>query len=395
MNAVYPWVRLKPQRPERLNHPWVFAGEIEDIADSADPGSVVRVSDARGRFQGMAMLNPRSKITLRYLTPRDEVIDALWWEERISQAVERRRRLPALDRTNALRLINAEADGLPALIVDRYADVLVFQMPALGLEPWREVILGALWSLQDVRSIWERSDLHARELEGLELRSGLAAGAEPPSLVEVVEGTARLLVDVRQGQKTGMFLDQRRSRQVVGDYVEGGRVLNCFSYSGGFGVHAGLAGANEVINVDSSSAALDLAEQNMSLNGLDPLHRAVEANCFDLLRRWSDDGERFDLVVLDPPAFTKSRAAVPGALRGYKEINLRAMRMLNPMGILVTCSCSQHIDDLTFKAMLAGAASDARRELRILEQRGQGPDHPELPRAPETHYLTCIIAEVE
>jgi 23S rRNA (cytosine1962-C5)-methyltransferase len=395
MNVVYPWVRLKPQRPERLNHPWVFAGEIEDIADNADPGSVVRVSDARGRFLGMAMLNPRSKITLRYLTARDEAIDALWWEERITQAIERRRRLPALEHTNALRLINAEADGLPALIVDRYADVLVFQMPALGLEPWREVIVRALWDRQDARTIWERSDLHVRELEGLEQRSGLAAGAEPPPLVEVVEGTARLLVDVRQGQKTGMFLDQRRNRQALGDYVEGGRVLNCFSYSGGFGVHAGLAGAGEVINVDSSSAALDLAEQNMALNGLEPLHRPVEANCFDLLRRWSDDGERFDLVVLDPPAFTKSRAAVPGALRGYKEINLRAMRMLNPMGILVTCSCSQHIDDLTFKAMLAGAAADARRELRILEQRGQGPDHPELPRAPETHYLTCIIAEVE
>ncbi|MGH2388912.1 MAG: class I SAM-dependent rRNA methyltransferase, partial [Chloroflexota bacterium] len=276
MNSVYPWVRLKPQRPERLNHPWVFAGEIDDISRDADDGGVVRVSDARGRFLGMAMLNTRSKITLRYLTARDEEIDAYWWEERIAQAAARRRRLPTTDHTNALRLVNAEADGLPALVVDRYADVLVFQMPALGLEPWREVIVGALRNLPEVRSVWERSDLSVRELEGLEQRSGLAAGAEPPPLIEVFEGSARLLVDVRRGQKTGMFLDQRRNRFAVGDYAEGGRVLNCFSYSGGFGVHAGLAGAREVINVDSSSAALDLAEQNMALNGLDAVQQAME-----------------------------------------------------------------------------------------------------------------------
>ncbi len=395
MSNVYPWVRLKPQRPERLNHPWVFAGEIADIARDASNGDVVQVSDARGRFLGMAMLNTHSKITLRYLSPNEEDIDSAWWERRIAEAVARRRRLPTLDHTNALRLVNAEADGLPGLIVDRYADVLALQMPALGLEPWREVIIGALAAIPGVNTVWERSDLSVRELEGLEQRSGLVAGVEPPALVEVFEGSARLLVDVRRGQKTGMFLDQRRNRVAAAGYAEDCRVLNCFSYSGGFAVHAALAGAREVINVDSSPAALDLAEDNMALNGLAAVHRAVEANCFDLLRAWSDEGEHFDLVILDPPAFTKSRATVPGALRGYKEINLRAMRMLNPMGILVSCSCSQHIDDQTFKAMLADAAADAGREIRILEERGQGPDHPELPRAPETHYLTCVIAEVE
>jgi 23S rRNA (cytosine1962-C5)-methyltransferase len=395
MSNGYPWVQLKPQRPERLHHPWVFAGEIADLSRDACDGDVVRVSDARGRLLGIAMLNTHSKITLRYLSPTEEEIDSLWWERRIVEAVTRRRRLPKTDHTDALRLVNAEADGLPGLIVDRYADVLVLQMPALGLEPWREVIVATLTALPGVNTIWERSDLSVRELEGLEQRSGLVAGVEPPALVEVFEGSARLLVDVRRGQKTGMFLDQRRNRLAAGGYAEDSRVLNCFSYSGGFGVHAALAGAREVINVDSSAAALDLAEENMALNGLAAVHRAVEANCFDLLRHWSDENERFDLVVLDPPAFTKSRAAVPGALRGYKEINLRAIRMLAPMGILITCSCSQHIDDHTFKAMLANAAADAGREIRILEERGQGPDHPELPRAPETHYLTCIIAEVE
>ena len=223
-----------------------------------------------------------------------------------------------------------------------------------------------------------------RELEGLERRSGLLAGEDPPDLVEIAEGPARLLVDVRGGQKTGMFLDQRRNRAAAAGYAEGARVLNCFAYSGAFGVHAGLGGAAEVTNADISLAACELAERNMALNSLQDRHEALEANCFDLLREWSDHGDRFDLVILDPPAFTKSRSAVEGALRGYKEINLRALRLLRPGGTLVTCSCSQHIDDATFKAMLLDAARDARREVRLLEQRGQGPDHPVLLRAPET-----------
>ena len=225
--------------------------------------------------------------------------------------------------------------------------------------------------------------------------SGLVAGREPPPLVEVREGVARLLVDVREGQKTGMFLDQRRNRAAAAIYARGASLLNCFSYSGAFGVHAGLAGAARVINVDISAAACQLAERTMELNGLADRHEAIEANCFDLLRDWSAGTERLDMVILDPPAFTKSRSAVEGALRGYKEINLRAMRLLRPGGILVTCSCSQHIDDPTFKAMLQDAAHDARREVRLLEQLGQGPDHPVLLRAPETQYLICVIAEIE
>jgi len=390
-----PWVGLRPQRPERLGHSWVFAGEIAEISRDAADGDVVRVGDARGRLLGQAMLNTQSKITLRFLSPNDEEIDASWWANRMTEAIARRRRIPDVDRTNALRLINGEADGLPGLIVDRYAGVLVVQMLALGLELWREVIVGTLRDLPYAESIWERSDVHVRELEGLEQRTGLLAGVEPPPLVEVFERRARILVDVREGQKTGMFLDQRRNRMAAAGYANGCRVLNCFSYSGGFAVHAALAGAREVIDVDASAPALDLAARNMALNGVADRHRVVEANCFDLLREWSDSDDRMDLVILDPPAFTKSRATVPGALRGYKEINLRAMRLLRRNGILVTCSCSQHVDDQTFRAMHLDAAYDARRELRILEQHGQGPDHPQLPRAPETRYLTCVIAEIE
>lgn len=390
----YPEVRLRHQRPERLGHPWVFAGEVAHVPVGVPDGSVVRVLDPAGHLLGTAYLNTNSKITLRYLSPTDQQIDEEWWYVRLEAALARRAALPRVDSTDALRLVNAEADGLPGLIVDHYADTLVVQLLALGLEPWREVLIEALWDLARPETIWERSDVAVRELEGLERRSGLLAGREPPPLLEVFEGPARLLVDVREGQKTGMFLDQRRNRQAVATYAQGARVLNCFAYSGAFGVHAGLAGAREVINADISAAACDLAEQNMALNGLAEYHRAIEANCFDLLRSWSDGPERLDMVILDPPAFTRSRGAVEGALRGYKEINLRAMRLLHPGGILVTCSCSQHIDDPTFKAMLREAAHDARREVRLLEQRGQGPDHPVLLRAPETQYLICIIAEV-
>ena len=233
-----------------------------------------------------------------------------------------------------------------------------------------------------------------RELEGLDRRAGLLAGREPAPLVEVFEGAARLLVDVREGQKTGMFLDQRRNRFATATYARDARLLNCFAYSGAFGVHAALADASEVVNADISGAACALAEQNMALNGVANRHQAIETNCFDLLRSWSDGSDRLDMVILDPPAFTKSRNAIEGALRGYKEINLRALRLLRAGGILVTCSCSQHIDNQTFKTMLQDAAQDARREVRLLEQHGQGPDHPVLLRAPETQYLICIIAEV-
>ena len=394
MNAFSALVRLKRQKPERLGHPWVFAGEIAHIPELIADGDIVRVLDVAGGLLGSAYINRRSKITLRYLTRNDEAIDGQWWYDHLAAAIDRRAWLPDVDGTNAVRLINAEADGLPGLIGDQYSDVLVVQFLALGLEPWRELLIEALVDLTRPTAIWERSDVSVRELEGLEQRSGLLAGREPPPLVEVFERDARLLVDIRAGQKTGMFLDQRRNRVAAATYARGARVLNCFAYSGAFGVHAGLAGATDVVNVDISGAACDLANRNMALNGLSERHQSIVANCFDLLRELSDRETRFDVVILDPPAFTKSRSTVDGAIRGYKEINLRAMRLLDSGGILVTCSCSQHIDDYLFKQMLGDAARDAHKYLRIFEQRGQGPDHPVLLSAPETQYLICVIAEV-
>jgi 23S rRNA (cytosine1962-C5)-methyltransferase len=391
--SEYVPVRLRLQRPERVGHPWVFAGEIAHIPDGARDGDVVRVLDSTGQSLGLAYLNRTSKITLRYLSRTAERIDEQWWYDRLAEALDRRATLPRLDHTNAMRLVNAESDGLPGLVVDQYAGVLVVQLLALGLEPWRSVLIDSLFELVRPDTIWERSDVSVRDLEGLPRTSGLLAGHQPPDLVQVREGPARLLVDVRAGQKTGMFLDQRRNRMAAATYAEGANVLNCFAYSGAFSCHAGLAGARHVINADISDVACDLAERNMALNGLADRSESIEANCFDLLRDLSDGSRRFDLVILDPPAFTKSRDAIEGALRGYKEINLRAMRLLRPGGILVTCSCSQHIDDATFMSMLRSAAHDAHREVRVLEQRGQGPDHPCLLQAPETRYLISVIAQ--
>jgi 23S rRNA (cytosine1962-C5)-methyltransferase len=392
--AGVPSARLRPRRPERVDHPWVFAGEIDRLDHHARDGDIIRVQDARGHVLGMAYLNTRSKITLRLLTLYEEPIDAAWWLGRLAAALARRRHLLQLDHTNALRLVHAEADGLPGLIVDRYGDVLVVQMLTLGLEPWREVLIEGLWELVRPRTIWERSDVPVRTLEGLEPRAGLLAGAQPPALLEVLEGRARLLVDVRRGQKTGMFLDQRRNRYAVATYAAEAAVLNCFAYSGGFSVHAALSGARMLIDVDSSEDACALADQNLALNGAADRHESIAANCFDLLREWSVQGRQFDLVILDPPAFTKSRSSLDSALRGYKEINLRALHLLRSGGILVTCSCSQHVNNLLFKEMLRDAAQDAHCDVRVLEQRGAGPDHPFLLRAPETAYLTCLIAEV-
>ena len=390
----YVSVRLKPQRPERIGHPWVFAGEISYIPAEVADGDIVVVQDSLGHATGIAYLNRASKITLRYLAHEVVQVDDQWWYDRLARAVRQRDMLRHVDRTDALRLVNAESDGLPGLIVDQYAGVLVVQFLALGLEPWRDVLVDALLDLTRPDAIWERSDVSVRDLEGIERRSGLLAGREPADLVEIREGRARLLVDVRSGQKTGMFLDQRRNRAAVANYAGGASVLNCFAYSGAFGVHAGLADARHVINADISATACALAERNMALNMLADRSESIEANCFDMLRDFSDNDRHFDMVILDPPAFTKSRDTVDSALRGYKEINLRAMRLLVEGGILVTCSCSQHVDDATFKTMLRGGARDARREVRILEQLGQSPDHPTLLHVPETDYLICVIAEV-
>lgn len=378
---------LKARRPERARHPWIFQGEIASLPESVADGEILRVLDHRGRFFALAYVNRRSKIVLRVLAWDDEPVDDGFWHRRLARAIEARGRL---DADAGMRLINAEGDGVPGLVVDRYAGWLVMQISTLGIDRAREPIVRALVELASPRGIYERSDVPERALEGLEPKTGVVAGAAPPDLVEIGEGAARLLVDVVRGQKTGLFLDQRLNRQAAAAYAEGRRVVNCFAYTGAFSVHASLADASEVVNIDISAEACRLAERNLALNHCVNTSVLV-ANCFDWLRTASDAGEKFGMVILDPPAFARGRSALAGAVRGYKEINLRAIKLLEPGGVLVTCSCSRPVTRELFGDIVREAARDARREMQFLDQRGLPPDHPVLLGAPETDYLKCFI----
>jgi len=378
---------LKERRPERLRHPWIFQGEIGSLADTVADGQPLRVLDHRRRFFAMAYCNRRSKITLRVLSWKDEAIDASWWRQSIVSAIGRR---GDLSPRAAVRLVNAEGDGLPGLVVDRYAAWLSIQLSTLGADVARDWISQALVDTLGPDGVYERSDVSERELEGLPRRTGPLAGGSPPELVEIDEGPARLLVDIAHGQKTGLFLDQRVNRQVAAAYARGRTVANCFAYSGGFSVHAALAGASAVTSIDISANACRLAARTMELNGLSD-SSIVEANCFDWLRRADDEGARYGMIVLDPPAFARGKSTIEGAVRGYKEINLRAIKLLEPAGILVTCSCSRPIGLDEFVGIVRAAGNDAGRELQLLEERTQPPDHPVLLNAPETSYLKCLV----
>jgi 23S rRNA (cytosine1962-C5)-methyltransferase len=379
--------RLRPRRPERVRHPWIFEGEIAELPQDVKDGEVTAVLDHRGVFLARAYCNRRSKIVLRVLTWQDEPVDASWWKRRVSEALARRGPLPA---GGAMRLINAEGDGLPGLVVDAYARWLAVQISTLGIETARATIVEALTESYAPDGIYERSDVPERELEGLQQRTGALAGEPPKEKIEIVEGSARLLVDIERGQKTGLFLDQRLNRAAAAEYSRDRSVVNCFAYSGGFSVHAALAGARAVTSVDISADACRLARENMSLNGF-PDSEIVEANCFTYLRDASDAGKTFGQIILDPPAFARGKATLESATRGYKEINLRAIKMLEPGGVLVSCSCSRPLSPRDFLGVLWSAAADAGRSMQIVEERGHPPDHPVSLDAPETSYLKCVI----
>ena len=383
---------LFPGREKRVysGHPWVFRSDIERVKGQADPGDVVRVVSARGRFLAMALYNPHSQITLRILTVKEETVDASFIRRRVKEAVDYRRLFADL---HSCRLIFAESDRLPALIVDSFGDVLVLQCLSLGMERFKQAVVEALVEEMSPRGIYERNDVPVRRLEGLEETTGLLYG-EVPDRVEMCENGVRFLVDVKQGQKTGFFLDQKENRAAIAPFVKGGRVLDCFTHTGSFALHAGHYGAGEVTGVDISGYACAFASENARLNRLEDRVKFVEANAFDLLAEKSRAGEKYDVVILDPPAFTKTRSQVESASRGYKEINLRAMKMVREGGFLVTCSCSQHILPPAFQDIVRDAAHDARVHLRQAEFRTQGRDHPILPAAPETQYLKCGIYQV-
>lgn len=385
---------LKPQRIHRIRagHPWVFAGEVQKVSGQEAPGEIVQVKDAKGKFIGLGMVNPHSNILVRLLTRQEEVIDDAFWRRRIDEAIALREAY--VTGTDAYRLIHSEADGLPGLVVDRYGDFLSVQILAMGIETRKDLILERLVERLQPKGIFERSDVSVRKLEGLSERKGVLWGEAPPENLMIHEGPYRLHVDLPGGQKTGFFLDQRPNRLRVGELAKGRRVLNAFSYSGGFTMAAALGGASEVVSVDISAEAIALGEANAKLNDVADRCQWVTANAFDFLREQERAKEVYDLIILDPPAFTKSKESIPGAIRGYKEINLRAIRMLRPGGMLVSASCSHHMDSETFVSVIQDAANDSGRRLRQLDLRGAGMDHPVLPAAPETNYLKCFYGTV-
>lgn len=382
---------LKPGRETRVlgGHPWVFSSDIGRADEQCEPGGVVRVISAKGRCLGRALYNPRSQIALRMMTRRDEPVDCAFIRARVRQAIEYRRLFADL---HSCRLIFSESDGLPGLIADAFADVIVVQCMALGMEPFLGDVADELCAQLQPVGVYERSDAPVRALEGLPERVGTLRGVVPDR-VQMTENGIRFWVDVKTGQKTGYFLDQKENRAAIAPFVRGARVLDCFTHVGSFALHAARYGAREVIGVDISEVACASARENAALNDFDQVSFVCE-NAFDFLKRESTQSARYDAVILDPPAFTKTRGALDSATRGYKEINLRGMKLVRDGGTLVTCSCSQHVTPGIFMQILQSAALDAHVRLVQAEYRTQGRDHPILPAAPETQYLKCGIFRV-
>ena len=384
-------VTLRKTRETRVRggHPWIYASEIEKVEGTFENGDIVDVADYRGKFIGRGFYNPQSQISLRILTRNDEPCDRDFFARRIQEAWDYRR---LLCDPMSCRLIYSESDFLPGLVVDKFADVLVLQSLSLGIERIKDMICDLLMEIIQPVGIWERSDVPVRRLEGMEQTTGLLRG-EVPDEVDMVENGIHFLVDVKHGQKTGFFLDQKQNRAALAPLCRDARVLDCFCHNGSFSLHAAKYGARSVLGVDISEEALEVARRNAALNGFENV--TFEAhNCFDLLHELTDAGEKFDLVILDPPAFTKNKAAVPSAIRGYKEINLRGLKLVRPGGFLVTCSCSQHVLPEMFQDVINQAARDAKKRIRLVEYRTQGYDHPILPQSVETKYLKTMIIQV-
>ena len=376
-------VSKKGEQRLSTGHPWIYRSDIMDA--DAEPGDTVAVLSQRRQVLGQALFSDQSQITLRMLTRGQALADQSLWRARIDAAVSFRERLE-LDAT-AYRLVNGEADLLPSLVVDRYGDYLVVQALSQGTNRRLPEIVELLVERVGPAGILARNDPKVRLLEGLD-REGRLLHGEVPELIPVREGPVHYDVNVWTGQKTGLFLDQRENREAAARYARG-RLLDCFSYHGGFALR--LAGqCDEVVAMDVSADAVVRIAANAKKNGIMNLE-AVEANVFDELHRLLDARDRFDTIVLDPPAFAKNKAAVPSALAGYKEINLRALGLLTPGGTLVTCSCSYNVSEAMFEAMLHAAAADAGVSVNIVEKRMQGRDHPVLLGVPETYYLKCFI----
>jgi 23S rRNA (cytosine1962-C5)-methyltransferase len=390
-------ITLKTGRERSVlnRHPWIFSSAIADGSKTPPDGAIVEVLSSAGSWLARGTWSGKSQIQARLWTwQEDESIDGALIQRRITRAIDGRRALADDPATTAYRLVFSESDGVPGLIADRYGDYIVVQLLTVGAALRAQPIVEALVELLQPRGIYERSDADVRSKEGLEPAARLLWGAAPNGPIEILENGQRYLIDFTSGHKTGAYLDQRNNRRRVAAYCRDVDVLSCFSYTGGFELQAAAAGAKQITAIDSSAEALSVAAQNFERNGIVTPVEQIEGNVFSELRRFRAEGRSFDLIVLDPPKFVQQRGQLERATRGYKDINLLAMQLLRPNGILATCSCSGLVSIDLFQKIVFGAAVDAKRDVQILERLTQAPDHPVLLTFPEAEYLKGLICRV-
>jgi 23S rRNA (cytosine1962-C5)-methyltransferase len=400
MSSV-PRVIIKPRRAQPFfsRHPWVFAGAIQRIQTedgvTANPGDEVSVHSAKGEFIGRGLLNHNSNIRVRMYSWVDEPLDDVFWTHQLGEAIRLRERLFQGSPTDAYRLIFSEADGLSGLTVDRYGDWLLVQFTSLAMYQRRDVVIDFLKERVQPKGIWMRTDRGVLEAEGLELEDGLVCGEPPARPLFIQQNELQFGVDVNQGQKTGFYLDQRGNREAVASYVNGGRVLDCFCYTGGFGIAAAkFGGSKDVVGLDSSESALEIAAANAELNGVAQFCRFEKADVKVHLTKLKEAREQYDLIVLDPPKLARSRGGLTRATKAYFRMNESAVNLLPPGGILATASCSGLVSPDHFEQMLGSVARETGRPIRILESRSQPSDHPVSANCPESRYLKLLICEV-
>lgn len=386
-------VRLKKRIGQRVinGHPWIFANEVQEVSGNIEAGEIVLVETADGKFLGQGYINPKSQILVRLLTrKKDEVIDDQFFLERIKNAWEYRKKLGYIENC---RLIFGEADEMPQLIIDKFNDYFVLQTLALGMDRWKPSIVKALESIFSPKGIYERNDVPVRELEGMEQKKGFLSTPFDTN-IRIKENGLEFFVDIANGQKTGYFLDQQDNRRAIQHIVKGADVLGAFCYTGTFEIHAAHYGAKSVLGLDISANAIVQSARNAQLNGLEHICKFMEINAFDALKQWTKEGKTWDVVMLDPPSFTKSRENIQKAIAGYKEINLRGIKLVKPGGFLVTSSCTNLVSPDMFLDTIHQAAWDARRKLRQVVFQAQSADHPIIRGLEYTQYLKFFIAQV-
>ena len=388
MIKVYLNKRITPRIA--MGHPWIYNNEVDRIAGTVAPGDIVEVYYFDGQLAGRGYINPGSQIIIRLLTRKRENIDATFFHQKISEAWAYRQQLGY---TENCRLVFGEADGLPALIIDKFNDYFVLQTLSLGIEQWKTAIVDAINTIFKPKGIYERNDVPVRELEGLEQKKDFLSDPFPTEII-IQENGLKFYVDIEHGQKTGYFLDQQDNRRAIQHIVKGADVLGAFTYTGTFEIHAAHYGAKSVLGIDISENAVAQANRNAALNKLDHIVKFEAMNAFDVLKNWGKEGRKYDVVMLDPPAFTKSRSSIEKAVTGYKEINLRGMKMINNGGFLVTSSCTNLVSPELFLDTIYMAAKDAKKRIRQVTYQSQSSDHPIIWGMENTHYLKFLIVEV-